>query len=185
MGDLNIHDFNQFSGCSSFVGLGTGRRNGIDCALRHTFKSYHTIERNRQLFEDAARDNQHPDLTFWYGDTREVLRRLLPLPDKVLFWIDSHFPSGADFGLGQYSFTDDDLPLKKELVIISELQPSCCMIIDDVDMLIASNDWELPGAAVKLPKDYVFPGVQWIQDLFPHHDFRIDKRHQGFLVCSR
>lgn len=181
MGDLNIHDLRQFVGCTSFVELGTGRRNGINCALRYPFKQYHSVEMNRQLFVDAAKDNEHDALTFWYGDSREVLRRLLPLPGKVLFWVDSHFPSGADFGLGKYSFTERDLPLKQELEIIAELQPSCSLLIDDADMLYGGT-FELPGAQAKLPPGFEFPGVKWIEELFPHLHLKIDRRHQGFLI---
>ena len=122
---------------------------------------------------------KHDRLSFWYGRSYEILRDILPLEGRVLFWLDAHFPSGADFQLGQYSYGEDDLPLKKELGAIRDLQPDFCAIIDDLNLL-EPGDYELTGAP--LPDGYQYPGTDWIRLMFPTHQMIKINRHQGFLI---
>jgi hypothetical protein len=178
MGDLAIHNLEEYK-CDAFVETGTGRGAGIAHALRFQFREYHTIEANETLYMQMMGQVRDDRLSFWYGRSYEILRDILPLKGRVLFWLDAHFPSGADFQLGQYSFGEDDLPLKKELEAIKLLQPEYSIIIDDLNLL-EPGEYELPGAP--LPEGYVFPGTDWVAEMLPTNQMFKINRHQGFLI---
>jgi hypothetical protein len=178
MGDLAIHDLSQYK-CDAFVETGTGRGAGIAHALQFNFRELHTIEANNQLYMEMMGKIKDKRLLFWEGTSYDILKMILPIPGKVLFWLDAHFINGADFQLDQYDFGPENFPLKKELEIIKLLQPNFCAIIDDLNLL-EPGDYELAGAP--LPDNYQYPGTDWIRLMFPTHQMIKINRHQGFLI---
>jgi hypothetical protein len=185
MGELNQHHLSQFN-CNVFIETGTGQGTGLDYACGFPFQKLHTIEIIPELQEYSKKRITDYRVTFHLGHSADVLDTLLPTinkTDRILFWVDAHFP-GVDFGLGikKYVFDDENMPLEKELKVIKKNREGCfdTLIIDDL-RFYEDAIYELGNIDIGKPKS----GIGFIETIFgKSHDFLRDYRHQGFIILT-
>ena len=186
MGELNQHDLSTFN-CNILVETGTGQGTGLTHACLYPFEQIHTIEIMPELHEFSKKRITDPRVVFHLGHSVDILEELLPLADekdRILFWMDAHFP-GVDFGLGikKYVFDDENMPLDKELGVIRRLRGEGCrdtLIIDDLRFYEDGN-YQLGNIDIGKPKT----GIGFVENKFgTTHSIRRDYRHQGFLILT-
>jgi len=114
MGELNQHNLSAYIqkyGCSYFIETGTGIGTGLSFAIKHRFAEFISIEINRELFERAkSKFLEHKHVMILNESSIDGLNTAidsLPDNDRILFWLDAHFP-GADFQLGSYDDVHED-----------------------------------------------------------------------------
>lgn len=184
MGDL-IRHYLPFFHCDIFIETGTGIGSGIHHAVTFPFKELHTIEIIPELYETASKSITDPRIHFHLGDSIDILPKILPQiekTDKILFWMDAHFP-GTDFGIGgrEYVFDEKNMPLKREIETICKNRDIThdSFIIDDL-RLYEDGEYQTGNIDIGKPKS----GVKFIEDLFTAHTIRRDYRDQGFLILT-
>lgn len=115
-----------------FIECGTGQAE----TLRNVYQSgefRHIIscEIDRGLYEKALKEfNGLLDVELWWGDSRNVLKKVLRPNIPTTIWLDSHY-SGGYFG---ESRPPDECPLMDEIDIILSVdwQAKCAVLIDDL-----------------------------------------------------
>jgi hypothetical protein len=107
----------------NFVETGTYHGSSLDWAAE-TFENVSTIEINEKFFIDVQHNFRQPNIKFYLGDSRNILRSLA-IAESTLFWLDAH-SGGGNFG------DTDDCPLLDELEYIANLKNKQYIIIDDV-----------------------------------------------------
>jgi len=184
MGELNQHDLSCF-GCNVFIETGTGKAVGTSYACTFPqFRELHTIEIMPQLHEYSKSTINDPRLTFHLGNSVDTIKAILPKLDKndrVLFWLDAHFP-GADYQLAPYKYDAESMPLNIELQTICGERDTRndTFIIDDL-RLYEEGSYELGSATLPLKKS----GIGFIEELLgKSHSIKRDYRHQGFLILT-
>lgn len=188
MGELYLHDLSKYN-CNVFIETGTGMGTGLKHALKYNFDKLYSIEINYQLYMNCVEQFKDNRLTLINNTSIFGLTQILNKikdDDKILFWLDAHFP-GADFQLGSY---DDDinedikLPLEMEVNLIYERRKNCkdIFIIDDLQ-LFEDGNYEL-----KWEQDFIDKykrNNEFIYKKFSEtHNFTKDYRHQGFLILE-
>ncbi|MDZ4816963.1 MAG: hypothetical protein SGI71_11935 [Verrucomicrobiota bacterium] len=110
----------------------------------HHFKSVHTIEFSKTIFEATSAKLKHlTNIRFRFGDSRAVLKEIQSeISGPSLFWLDAHWCSGDTYG------KEDQCPLLEELRIINEQFPESYILIDDARLFIAAP-----------PENHI--GAQW------------------------
>ncbi len=186
MGELYLHNLDKYK-CNIFIETGTGKGTGLKHALQFPFKSFYSIEINKELYEYCKTRYISTKLTLLNMTSLEGLQKILPTiskEDKILFWLDAHFP-GADFQLGSYDDEIEEtikLPLQTEIELIYKYRKDCkdTFIIDDLQ-LFEEGLYEL-----KMPDNLTSKyrkSNKFIYDLFQTtHNITKDYRHQGFLI---
>jgi hypothetical protein len=186
MGELYLHNLDKFK-CKVFIETGTGKGTGLKHALQFNFEKLFSIEINEHLYQECRFKFNLPRVNLVNASSIEGLKKILPTiskEDKILFWLDAHFP-GADFQLGSYDDPIDlnlKLPLRKEIEVICDYRKNCkdTFIIDDLQLFEEGN-YEL-----NQPESFLLKyrtSNQFIYDLFgDSHSFTKDYRHQGFLI---
>jgi len=119
--------------------------------LAKAFSLVHTIELNQKLYENAVRNfNIYPHVMCHYGDSKEVLKTLVPqLSGQVIFFLDAHWSGDNSvdwknslwkgYGVetsyvGLEPTPENQVPLLEEIRIIhSEYPEECIIYIDDAD----------------------------------------------------
>lgn len=187
MGDLNKHILSDF-GCNILIETGTGQGTGTSYACMYPFEQIHTIEIMPELRDFSKSRITDERVTFHLGNSVEVLDQILPTfkpTDRILFWVDAHFP-GVDFGLGlgygNYVFDDENMPLDRELTVITKHRKNCqdSLIIDDLRFYEEGN-FQTGNIDIGKPK----VGIGFIKNYFIEtHDFSKDFRDQGFLIIT-
>lgn len=188
MGELYLHNLEKYN-CNIFVETGTGIGTGLSWALKYPFEKLYSIEINYQLYSECFDKFKDPRLELIYNSSipglSQILQKIKP-NDKVLFWLDAHFP-GADFQLGSY---DDDilddikLPLENEIKLIYKHREKCedVFIIDDLQ-LFEEGDFEL-----KWDREFIDKfkrSNNFIYEKYSKtHEIIKDYRHQGFLILE-
>src|SRR5271155_4267607 len=107
-------------------------------ATRRIFTDVYSIEVGPNNYENAKkRFKSDPNVHILFGDGGSVLKELLPtLPEKLLFYLDSHFPRAYD------SASSQDLPpnpTTQELDTIFSLRPKSVVLIDDARLFRDSS----------------------------------------------
>jgi hypothetical protein len=172
-----------------FVETGTGMGTGLHHALKYNFDKLYSIEINHQLYTECMEKFNDDRLTLINNTSIFGLNRSLDEikdTDRILFWLDAHFP-GADFQLGGYDDDIDEdmkLPLKTEIDLIFEKRKGCkdIFIIDDLQ-LFEDGDYELKWEQTFIDKfrrsnDFIY------KKFSKTHNFKKDYRHQGFLILE-
>ncbi|ACL64007.1 conserved hypothetical protein [Anaeromyxobacter dehalogenans 2CP-1] len=104
-----------------------------------------TIEASEALFA-KARASLAPieNVEVVRGDSREVLRRIVPaLPAPAVFWLDAHWSGGETYGAG------DECPVLEELGIVLGAPVEHAVLIDDARLFLAPPP--LPHRAEQWP----------------------------------
>ncbi len=128
-----------------------------------SFAEVITIEAAPALFAAArARLQAHPNVRCEEGDSRAVLRRVLPAIDRnAVFWLDSHWSGGQTFGQA------DECPVLDEIELIAATGFEHAVLIDDARMFLCPppephqpSHW--PDLAAVLAALSRLPGRPWI-----------------------
>lgn len=194
MGVLTFFDIEgaiRSHGLQRFVETGTGTGESLAFAAKFPFISLWSCEIEPVLV-DRAKDQFRDDrMTLFLWPSHKMLECLPQLPDhqRILFWLDAHFP-GADYGLRCYGDEPDEtirLPLKQELALIKQHRPfgEDIIVIDDARLWL-DDDFECV-----MPSELVADccpierGIGFIHDLFDEtHRIEVIHRHTGYIVLS-
>lgn len=142
MGSLKkftLNDIINKYNLKTFVETGTGEGDSLFYAAKHSFEHCYSIELNNQLFKKTFKIFNSDYISVLNGSSSQELRKLILQisNDPALFFLDAHFPSAPDFGLGEYNdFEDekDNIPIIDELYAIHQLRKDKkdVIIIDDL-----------------------------------------------------
>lgn len=157
MGTLTKYELRNF-GCSVFFETGTG--NGA--SLRHArqfglFNHLLSVEINVECYNNVLRDfSADSRVTLVNQDSLSAMEAWLPrIPNdqRILFFLDAHFPGEFTKSFGGYATLQPDnvcMPLESELRCISRLRP-CCKDVILVDDWRLYEDLDYENG--QLPKD--------------------------------
>lgn len=136
---FNLQAILDDSDITSFVETGAGRGWSLDYASQHDFVRLLSCELQPDLYQEVVlKFAGDPRVEVRCEESERFLRWCVDaLAGPALFFLDAHYPGGADFGLTTYvdSRRSDDghLPLDKELMALrgySALSDSV-VVIDD------------------------------------------------------
>jgi len=174
-----------------FVETGLGHGAGLRMAQNIPFKTLWSCEIEPSLYEETGKlFVNDPRIELFHGTSASMLRLLsrLPAQERILFWLDAHFP-GADTGLRKYDSEPDPAlrwPLETELNLIRAQRPSH----DDVIIIDDARIWlDGPFSTGAIPKDLVEAcraptrGIGFIEDVWlDTHTISIDYADTGYIV---
>lgn len=108
-----------------FIETGTYYGGTAAWASSH-FDNVITIEYSQGVYQEAvARYGDIQNIDFIFGDSRSVLREIVPKLTKSVFWLDSHWCGGKSYG------EDDQCPLIEEIDEINKSAIAHFIFIDD------------------------------------------------------
>lgn len=180
MGILRDFDLSTY-GCTVYVETGTGIGQSMSKAVPH-FSRYYTVDMdpkwtqsisNKYPFVKATTSLSIPALEKW------LKYDLLPT-DRVLFFLDAHFPD-ADFNGADYNVhAPNAVPLKEELEMIHHYRNFCndYIICDDARIYL-----EGPFQNGNYPGAHLGGGIGFIEKLFPNK-VSVDWREEGYLLID-
>lgn len=181
MGSLTKFDLDDF-GCDAYVETGIGRCVSFNrAALRYGQEHCYGVDLDYDFFNEARQ--KYPDSTFIYGKSTKGLEIILQdtrikQTDRVLFFLDAHFP-GADYRGRPYDpEAQDALPLREELLLIKRFRPDC----DDV---IICDDARIYYQGAFANGNISYRADHGIEDVFPERDFTIDYRDEGYIIIKK
>lgn len=194
MGELYIHNLEKYIteyNLNTFIETGTGIGTGVMFAKNFKFSKIFSIEIIEELFNRSKKLEAFDDRIKLINDSSiNGLIKILPTlseADKVLFWLDAHFP-GADFKFNTYDHLSDipslHMPLEDEIKIIHQYRHSLkdVFIIDDL-RIYEDGNYELGKWDLK--DKYGKQNINFILDLYKDtHNVHRDYRHQGFLILT-
>jgi len=116
----------------TFVETGTFKGGTASWASGH-FKRVITIENSKVYFDEAKGRYAHLQNTeFIFGDSREVLKNILPtIREPAVFWLDAHW-----CGLDSYG-SNDQCPIVEEVDLILSTGIDHCIFIDDARLFLS------------------------------------------------
>ena len=119
-------------GLSRACETGTFQGEGAE-ALARVFPSVATVELSEELHAQAkGRLGANPNISFFLGDSREVLPRLVD-PSVPTFWfLDGHWCDGPTAG------GDAQCPVMAEINALGGGHTSDCIVIDDAHLFLAA-----------------------------------------------
>ena len=136
---FNLQAILEDTDITSFVETGAGRGWSLDYASKHDFLRILSCELQPDLYEEVVRKFAgDPRVEVRCEESERFLRWCVDaVAGPVLFFLDAHYPGGADFGLTNYAESmragDGHLPLDKELMALrgySALSDSV-VVVDD------------------------------------------------------
>lgn len=109
-----------------FIETGTYHGNTAVWAASH-FTNVITIEYSKEIYEETvARHGKIQNINFIFGDSRSVLKMIVPkLTHSAIFWLDSHWSGGKTYG------ENDECPLTEEIYAINMSMYAHFVFIDD------------------------------------------------------
>jgi len=125
--------------CNTLIETGTGNGISLEYCAQYRFSKLYSIEIHEKIYQ-AARDKFAHDkrIEILNSSSAAALEKILPTlgaDDRVLFWLDAHFP-GVFCGLARPGDEKDDnirLPLEQELSIIAAHRgPGDVILVDDL-----------------------------------------------------
>ena len=128
--DITIFIKEKFN-IRSFIETGTYQGNTAAWAARN-FDNVYTIEFAEEIYNKTKLLHEHlTKVQFMFGDSREVLSRILPDAGRSVIWLDAHWCS-----LGSYG-ENDQCPLLKEIEIINTFDKDHFILIDDARLFLS------------------------------------------------
>lgn len=103
----------------------------IEAALR--FSNVFTIENSKLLYEKVSEKYcEVKNADFLFGDSRTVLKEIMPTLDKTaIFWLDGHWCGSDTFG------EQDQCPVIDEIRIINNSDNAHFLFIDDARLFMS------------------------------------------------
>jgi hypothetical protein len=181
MGMLKNFKLDKY-GCDVYVETGTGGGTSLSKATPH-FKRYYSVDMDLEIVQ-AAR-NRFKNAFIWHELSITALEHWLKndlRPDeKVLFFLDAHFP-GSDYRGAPYDVTAPNaVPLKEELELIKKYRPNGkdVIICDDARIYTIApfengnvKELQVPG------------GYQFVCDLFPPKNVTLTHDEEGYIIID-
>ena len=179
MGKLRDYQLSNF-GCNVYVetGTGTGITLGKAC---QSFKRCYSVDIDENLVGIAR--NTYPAANIEVGYSTEVLERWLLSgefsdSDRVLFFLDAHFP-GADYHGAKYTVEGQHaVPLEAELQLIKKYRPNGkdYIICDDARIYMLGpfqngnvENLQVPG------------GLKFLKGMFNYQNISINFEEEGYV----
>lgn len=183
MGHLRNFDLRQY-GCNVYVETGTGMGLTLGKACASAFERVYSVDMDphwvnlaRARYPKAVVEHNlsTPALERW-------LREELAREDRVLFFLDAHFP-GADYRGAKYDVSAPNaVPLQEELTLIAKYREGCAdyIICDDARIYMigpfahGNTEWlQVPG------------GHQFALDLFGKERVSVNYEEEGYILIDR
>lgn len=176
---------------TSFVETGAGRGWSLAYAAKHDFLRLLSCELHPELYQEVVRNfaddprvevrcEESVDFLAWCADA---------LAGPALFFLDAHFPGGADFGLTTYAESrradDSHLPLKGELSVLRSYSAlSDSMVVIDDSCIYLEGDFQAgPCAPESRASPQATEGVtHLLEELAETHDLTHLLLDQGYWV---
>lgn len=181
MGNLSNFDLSSYN-CNVYVETGTGQCGTLSTAFPH-FETCYSVDIEKEFVTNAK--GRYPTAVVDCGLSIEVLERWLrhsiKQSDRVLFFLDAHFP-GADFKGARYSVdAPNAVPLKEEIELIKKYRPNCkdVIICDDARIYMIGD---FAGGNVEYLQ--VPGGIDFIYDLYPKEKVSILYFDEGYIVID-
>lgn len=183
MGHLRNFDLRQYN-CNVYVETGTGAGLTLHKASTSSFErmfsvdmDVHWVDLARKRFPNAAieHDLSTPALERW-------LKGELSPQDRVLFFLDAHFP-GADYRGARYDVAAPNaVPLQEELALITKYREGCSdyIICDDARIYMIG-----PFAHGNTPLIQVPGGLRFVFDMFGQQRVSINYEEEGYIMIDR
>ena len=182
MGILKKFDLASY-GCNVYVETGTGVCNTLSKAIPNFEKCY-SVDLDENRYKEAKA--KFPQANLYHGLSIDALEHWLKNDiqeyDRVLFFLDAHFPD-ADYNGAQYDVeAPNAVPLQQELELIRKYRPhgKDFIICDDL-RIYADGDFEdgdCPGIKVKGGLSFLYKLYKNITlDYSEHGYIMIDCRH--------
>ena len=169
----------------TFIETGTGLGDGLFYAAKHSFNHCYSFELNSTLYKKTSTIFNQDYISVIHSNSTDGLDALLPTlnPNPILFFLDAHFPSGPDFGLGDYTDCESDpanIPIIKELKIIHQHRPQKkdVIIIDDLRLFKEYPPNPLPNN-IPMDLDVLPTCTQYFKS---SHQFLEVSEDEGYLV---
>jgi hypothetical protein len=187
---FNLKNYIDDYNIDIFIETGTGIGESIKHAVNYYFKNIFTIEIINSLYLNCKEKfKDYKNCHFINDNSKDGLIKVLSdinENDKVLFWLDAHFP-GADFGLDSYGGTTDSekrIPLESELRTINSVRNirNDVFIIDDLRIY---EDGPFEGGIWPERRFLGGNGIDFIYEIFQEtHTIEKDYREQGYIICK-
>jgi hypothetical protein len=157
-----VKQFAARFGAATLVETGTFQGDMVVAVCKY-FSQVHTIELGSDLAARAsARFRSDPRIHVYNGDSREILKRILPrIEAPVLFWLDAHYSAGIT------ARAEIDSPISEELEFIFASQERPTILIDDARAFDGVNGY-LTAAGLRETVESRRPGsiVELEHDIF-------------------
>ena len=175
----------------NLVETGTGVGEGLSFACTLPFTSLWSCEIEPKVMRAAMETCVDERVTLFLGPSDKMLDCLwrLPANDRILFWLDAHFP-GAQWRLRGYADEQDEtirLPVRSELEMIKKHRPlnQDVIIIDDARIWLddAFESGPLPQSlSACRPAEL---GIAFIHEMFGDtHRIDVLLNEEGFIILS-
>jgi hypothetical protein len=153
-------------GLKDFVETGTYYGKTALWAASH-FDRVITIEYSKKIYDEvSSRPGKPKNIEFLFGDSRHVLKTLVPaLHQPAFFWLDSHWCEGETHGEG------DDCPLLQEISEIIVSPHRHFIFIDDARLFMSP-----PPAPHQV---HQWPSISEVVDTLR------TARHQSYIVIFK
>lgn len=180
MGKLTAFNLLDF-GCTRYVETGVALCESFRYAVE-TFgeQNCHGVDLDPDFIRNARQS--FPKSDFFLGTSVEAFKHWLSgdslkHADRVLFFLDAHFP-GADYHGAPYDpSAPNALPMREELELIRRYRP------DNHDVILCDDAriyYEAPFANGNIP----FKADHGIEDIFPNRSYSIDLRDEGYIIIK-
>jgi hypothetical protein len=176
----------------NLVETGTGVGEGLSFACTLPFTALWSSEIEPQVMQVAMENCVDERVTLFVGRSDNMLDCLwrLPADDRILFWLDAHFP-GAQWFLRGYGDEKDEsirMPLRNELAMIKKHRPlnQDVIIIDDARIWLddAFESGPVPHQIAHCCRPAEL-GIDFIHDLFAEtHRIDVLLNEEGFIILS-
>lgn len=194
MGNISHFDIDrgmQVYNLEHYVETGTGAGDSLCFACSLPFKTIWSCEIDPITMQVAMNRLNDVRVTLFFGPSAKMMDCLWRIPEdeRILFWLDAHFP-GAQSGLRGYADEPDEalrLPLKDELTLIKKHRPLAqdVIVIDDARIWLDDQFQGGPIADHLLecrPKEL---GIDFIHELFADtHRIDVIHDHEGYIMLS-
>ena len=173
------------------VETGTGVGKGLSFACGFPFTSLWSSEIEPAVLNAAMDICVDERVTLFLGPSDRMLDCLwrLPTDERILFWLDAHFP-GAQWGYHGYADEKNEairLPLRSELEMIKQHRPlnDDVIIIDDARFWLDDAFENGPIHPQILSCRPAELGIGFIHDLFGEtHRIDVLLNQEGFIILS-
>lgn len=169
---LTMDYLHKYSVGDTFIETGTYLGNTIRLAKKFGFKTIHSIELDKYLFDEATNlFKEDSSIFIHHGDSIDILKKILPeLQVSATFWLDAHasgpLPGGRTGGS----------PVLDELNIIKSYPLKAHTIFIDDRRLFGSTEWSFVSE---------HDALDLIKSINPDYNIHyLDGHIPGDIICA-
>lgn len=182
MGQLRDFDLNEYN-CNVYVETGTGKCITLNKAHNTKFDRYYTVDIDLEVVNYAKKlfptTKVEQDLST--NALCKWLKNDISEDDRVLFFLDAHFP-GADYhGAGYDVNKENAIPLEQELELIKyNCKSKKYVIICDDARIYKHDNWENGF----YPYEIASCGLDFVYKLFDEKNVKILFQEEGYILIN-